>query len=158
MSESYPANIRNTGFSTRVPKSTSINDLLSSYPSMISIYQKYTNTINKEGRRSMNAASGRYRKTGPPTRSRCLCLLRSFSTTLLLCMCYLVLLVSSSWPFSTWVVPVFLLEYYCIITLRICCLLFKFVFWRLICDMQASLPQIPFQNSILFSSAHCFLV
>jgi hypothetical protein len=65
--------------------------------------------------------------------------------------------IPSLWPFSTWVVPVFLLEN-CIITLRICCLLFKFVFWRLICDMQASSPKIPFQNSILFSCAHCFLV
>jgi hypothetical protein len=34
------------------------------------------------------------------------------------------ILVSSIWPFSTWVVPVFLLEY-CLITPRICCLLFK---------------------------------
>jgi hypothetical protein len=61
---------------------------------------------------------------------------RSFSTTLLLCI-HVVLLVSSIWPISTWVVPVFPLEY-CIITLRICCLIFKFVFWRLICDLQAS--------------------
>jgi hypothetical protein len=45
---------------------------------------------------------------------------------------------------------------YCWITLRICSLLFKFVFWRLICDMEASLPLIPFQNYILFSTAHCF--
>jgi hypothetical protein len=51
--------------------------------------------------------------------------------------CYEVLLVSSIWPFSTRVVPVFLLEY-CIITHRICCLLFKCVFWQHICDMQAS--------------------
>jgi hypothetical protein len=41
--------------------------------------------------------------------------------------CNVVHFVSSIWPFTTWVVPVFLLEY-CIITLRICCLLFKFVF------------------------------
>jgi hypothetical protein len=33
---------------------------------------------------------------------------------------------------------------YCWITLGICGLLFKFVFWRLICDMQASKPLIPF--------------
>jgi hypothetical protein len=34
----------------------------------------------------------------------------------------------------------------------------KNVFWRYICELQASKPQIPFQNSILCSSAHCFLV
>jgi hypothetical protein len=45
------------------------------------------------------------------------------------------ILVSCIWPFSIWVVPVFLLEY-CIITLRIRCLLFKLVFWR-VCDMRA---------------------
>jgi hypothetical protein len=39
--------------------------------------------------------------------------------------------------FSSWVVRLFLLEL-CWITLRICCLLFNFVFWRLICDMKAS--------------------
>jgi hypothetical protein len=38
---------------------------------------------------------------------------------------------------STWVVPVFQLEYR-IITLRICRLFFKFVFWGLVSDMQAS--------------------
>jgi hypothetical protein len=54
---------------------------------------------------------------------------------------YVVLFVSSIWPLLTWVVPVFLLEY-CIITLRICCLLLNFsldvlsydvlsVIWRL---------------------------
>jgi hypothetical protein len=56
--------------------------------------------------------------------------------------CLMVFLVSCTLPFSIWVVPVFLLEY-CIITLRICCLLFKIVFWRLVCDIQASWPQIP---------------
>jgi hypothetical protein len=40
---------------------------------------------------------------------------------------YLVFLVSCIWTFSIWVVPVFLFEY-CIIILRICCLLFKCVF------------------------------
>jgi hypothetical protein len=35
----------------------------------------------------------------------------------------------------------------------------KFVFfWQLVCDMQASKPVILFQNSILLSFAHCFLV
>jgi hypothetical protein len=43
----------------------------------------------------------------------------------------------------------------CWITLRVCVLLFIFVFWRSICDMQASLPLIPFQNFIVFSSTHC---
>jgi hypothetical protein len=46
---------------------------------------------------------------------------------------------------------------YCLITLRICGLLFKCVFWHIICDMQASEHLIPFQNSNLFSSAHCCL-
>jgi hypothetical protein len=41
--------------------------------------------------------------------------------------CYVKVLVYSFWPFLTWVVPVFLHEY-CLITLMICCLLFKFVF------------------------------
>ena len=51
--------------------------------------------------------------------------------------------------FSNLMIPVFLLEY-CLITQRICCLLFKRVFWRLICDKTL------FQNSILSNSAHCF--
>jgi hypothetical protein len=40
---------------------------------------------------------------------------------------YVVLLVPSFWPFSTWVIPVFLPEY-CRITLRIMCLLFELSF------------------------------
>jgi hypothetical protein len=73
------------------------------------------------------------------------------------CACYVVLLVSSVWPFSTWVVPVFLLGY-CVITLRICCLLLGFVLWRLVCGVRASWPRIPFQCSVLFGSARCFFV
>jgi hypothetical protein len=61
--------------------------------------------------------------------------------------CCVYMLFHLFWPFSTWSVPVFQLEY-CKITLMICCLLFRFIFWRLVRDMQASLPQIPFQNSI----------
>jgi hypothetical protein len=38
--------------------------------------------------------------------------------------CYVVLSVSSIRPFSTWMVPVVLLEY-CLITFQICCLLLK---------------------------------
>jgi hypothetical protein len=53
---------------------------------------------------------------------------RSFSRTFLLCNTFeMVFLVSCIWSFSTWVVPVFLLEY-SIITLRIYCLLFYLSF------------------------------
>jgi hypothetical protein len=58
---------------------------------------------------------------------------RSFSTTSVLC-CGI--LSFNFLAFSSWVVPKFLLEL-CWITLGICCLLLKFVFWRLIYDKQA---------------------
>jgi hypothetical protein len=76
--------------------------------------------------------------------------------------CYLVFLVSSIWPISTWVVPVFLLEY-CLITLRICCLLFKLSFdvLSVICRLHILRPpfKIPFYlvPPIVFSfRAHTF--
>jgi hypothetical protein len=46
---------------------------------------------------------------------------------------YLLKKVSFIWPFSVWVVSVFLFEY-CLIILGIWCLLFKFTFWHLICE------------------------
>jgi hypothetical protein len=52
--------------------------------------------------------------------------------------------------------PVF--HEYCLITRRICCLLFNFVFLQLICDMQTPSPLFPFQNSIFFSFANCVFV
>jgi hypothetical protein len=67
--------------------------------------------------------------------------------------CYVVFLVSF-WSFSSWVVPVFLLEY-CIITLKICCLLFKLSFevFSVICRLHNRRPpfKIPFYLVPLFS-------
>jgi hypothetical protein len=72
--------------------------------------------------------------------------------------CYVVLF----WPFRTWVVPVFLLEY-CIITLRICCLLLNLSFdvLSVICRLHnlSSPFKIPFYlvPPIVFSfMAHTF--
>jgi hypothetical protein len=74
--------------------------------------------------------------------------------------CYVVFSVSSIWPFSTRVVPVFLLEY-CIITLRICCLLFKLSFdvLSVICRLHRSPFKFPFYlvPPIIFSfRTHAF--
>jgi hypothetical protein len=72
---------------------------------------------------------------------------RSFSTAVFLCI-HCDIFSSFIWPFSTWVVPVFLLKYR-IFTIWIWCLLFKFVFW------SKSEPLLKF---LLFSSAYSFLV
>jgi hypothetical protein len=75
---------------------------------------------------------------------------------------YMVFLVSCIWPFSTWWVPVFLLEY-CIITLRIYCLLLNLSFdvLSVICRLHNLRPpfKIPFYlvPTIVFSfRAHAF--
>jgi hypothetical protein len=75
---------------------------------------------------------------------------------------YVLFLVSSIWPFSTWVVPVFLLEY-CLITLGICCLLFKLSFYVLSVICRLHNLRSPFQirsylvPPIVFRLGHTYL-